>query len=103
MGRAGGGGYTLSRAWIYFTCAATESRSSVGREAGERPARPGPDTRDIVEGILVDYVEVKNLPSLDVEVGGVEVTASEEVDLVAGRLFCEPMRWDASLVGTSQC
>lgn len=99
MGGNGEGGDTLSRAWMYFTCAATESRSSVGREAVERPARPGPDTRDIVEGILFDYLEIKKLPPWTLRL---EVTASEELDLVAGRLFCEPMRWDASLVGTSR-
>jgi hypothetical protein len=45
-----GEGQTVSRDWMYFTCGSMASWSSSGRE--EEPARPGPETSDILEGGL---------------------------------------------------
>jgi hypothetical protein len=52
LGGEGGGeeGRTVSRDWMYFTCGSMVSWSSSGRE--EEPARPGPETSDILEGWL---------------------------------------------------
>jgi hypothetical protein len=41
---------TVSSDWMYFTCGSMASWSSSGRE--EEPARPGPETSDILEGVL---------------------------------------------------
>jgi hypothetical protein len=41
---------TVSSDWMYFTCGSMASWSSSGRE--EEPARPGPETSDILEEVL---------------------------------------------------
>jgi hypothetical protein len=40
----------VSSDWMYFTCGSMASWSSSGRE--EEPARPGPETSDILEGVF---------------------------------------------------
>jgi hypothetical protein len=48
----------LPSVWIYFTWAAIDSCSSVGRDDEEIPARPGPVTRDICIEIASVSLEV---------------------------------------------
>jgi len=77
----------VSSDWMYFTCGSMASWSSSGRE--EEPARPGPETSDILEGMLsfssgIGSIEVnvvnekgRNCDCLGVEMGPLTNFASQ--------------------------
>ena len=84
----------MSSDWMYFTCGSMASWSSSGRE--EEPARPGPETSDILEGVL----------SFSSGIGSVEENVVSEIgengDALglkwAAHKFREPIRNAVSLI-----